>query len=1003
MNCETNRVTWAVMAVCSLLLSTGLVHAASSNVNGVVKGVVVDENGNGIADVSVSLSDASVGLTRSVTTGAGGNFQIQLPIGQYRLETFRAGYRSVTIDDVRVELGEVASLRIESMAGALEEIITYGTVASKIQAATAETSLSLSLEDVAMIPVARNIESVALLAPGTIRGDVQFGEDKSLVSFGGASVAENAYYIDGMNVTNFRNGLGGSTVPFEFYDQFQIKTGAYSAEFGRSTGGVINAVTKRGSNEFNYGVVGYLAPDFFRGTSPNTLYASGELYDLNEDNEAMSWTTDVYVSGPIIRDRLFFYALYEFRDRTSDFTSRGAVNTLNEQEIDDDFWGGNLLWHITDDHSLSATVFTDKRSIFTQQFDYDADAGRKGERGGSSTLFRGGETSIYRYEGQITDRLFVSALYGRNEYDLTDTSDVSEQCPLVVNLLEGGLGGNTTVLPGCWVAVRLNSGADEREAYRFDVEWVIGDHLLRFGIDHETNTSTAFSTYPGTNFRDTPGLGVYYRYETAPVGSQLANGAIVPDVNGDGSDVDYVRWRISDVSGEFETNTSAWYIEDEWSITDNFTVSLGLRNETFDNGNGIGLTFIEIEDQLAPRIGMSWDAGGTGDRRIHASWGRYHLPVANNTNVRLSGAEEGRQRYFVFDGLFDPVSAAPLSLGADGVPTTLELGTELVTANGVTPDSAQLADKNIEPMYQDEYIIGIEQVLANEWVVGARYINRELASGIDDVLIYPAVDALGYEHTGDAGGYVLTNPGGSVTIPYDRFDTGVLEETTFPADLLGYPRAKRTYEAIELTAAREFDGEWGLRGSYTYSRSEGNTEGYVKSDTGQDDAGITQDFDFPQLMDGSFGYLPNDRRHKLKLYGNYQLTERLLLGANLFMQSGRPRNNFGIDHPDGRPGYGDTFYITDPITGELRQVPRGSVGRTPWIVQLDLSAIYSFEIGNRGQVQLRAEVFNVFDADNAIEVFEFGETAPGRTDARFGLPTSYQAPRSLRFGASIRF
>lgn len=76
-----------------------------------------------------------------------------------------------------------------------------------------------------MLPVARNIESVALLAPGTVLGDSGFGEEKELISFGGASVGENAYYIDGLNVTNFRNGLGGSSVPFEFYDQFQIKTG----------------------------------------------------------------------------------------------------------------------------------------------------------------------------------------------------------------------------------------------------------------------------------------------------------------------------------------------------------------------------------------------------------------------------------------------------------------------------------------------------------------------------------------------------------------------------------------------------------------------------------------------------------------------------------------------------------------------------------------------------------------------------------------------------------
>ncbi len=995
---------WVLVPIFSLMLGSTHALAASSNVNGTVKGQVVSELGDALSNVEVTVTDDSVGFSRTVVTGNGGQFQIQLPIGKYALRTTRTGYQSVTIESVVVTLGEVTSLRIEAPSGALEEIVTYGSTDGSIRSGTAESSLSISLDEVSMMPVARNIESVALLAPGTVRGDVAFGDDRSLVSFSGASVAENGYFIDGMNVTNFRNGLGGSTVPFEFYDQFQIKTGGYSAEFGRSTGGVINAVTKRGSNDFHYGVVGYVQPEFLQGRSPDTYQATGELYDFNDENDSSAWSTDIYLSGPILEDRLFFYVLYELQNDSGAFNSRGAPNRVNEQETDNDFWGGNLQWNISDNHALSITAFSDQRDIVTNQFDYDVDARTKGGPVGSATLKRGGETAIYRYEGQLTDNLFVSALYGTNEYDLIDESDVGALCPLTVNVgLVGGLGGDTSVFPGCWVSSRLNAGTDEREAYRFDIEWSLGDHTLRAGFDNEVNTSAAFETYPGLNFRDTAGLGIYYFYLSSNVGTQLANGGIVPDANGDGSPVNIVRWRISDVGGDFETKATAWYIEDEWNIGDAITLNLGLRNETFDNGNGIGDTFIKIDDQLAPRIGLSWSPGGNADRRAYASWGRYHLPVANNTNVRLSGAEDGRQRFFVFDGAFDPLTAAPTSLGADGVPTTLEIGSELVTANGVTPDSSQLSDQNIEPMFQDEYIIGIEQVLQDNWVVGARYINRELASGIDDVLIFPAVDALGYAHTGDAGGYVMANPGSSVTIPYDRFNTGVLEMTTFPADLLGYPESERSYEAVEVTVERKFDDHWGIRSSYTYSRSEGNTEGYVKSDNGQEDAGITTDFDFPQLMDGSFGFLPNDRRHKLKVFGNYRLSERLVLGGNMLIQSGRPINNFGVDHPDGRPGYGATYYLTDPDTGELRQVPRGSVGRTPWVVQLDLSAMYSFSLGDKAEVELRAEVFNVLNAANPIEVYETGEIDAGISDPRFGLPTSYQRPRYLRLGASIRF
>ncbi|MDZ7645489.1 MAG: hypothetical protein U5K76_15500 [Woeseiaceae bacterium] len=189
-----------------------------------------------------------------------------------------------------------------------------------------------------------------------------------------------------------------------------------------------------------------------------------------------------------------------------------------------------------------------------------------------------------------------------------------------------------------------------------------------------------------------------------------------------------------------------------------------------------------------------------------------------------------------------------------------------------------------------------------------------------------------------------------------------------------------------------------MAGSYTWSKNEGNTEGYVKSDIGQDDAGITQDFDIPQLMDGAFGFLPNDRRHKLKFWTSFQASDRLTLGANLFMQSGRPINAFGNGHPNGTPAYGDTFYLQDE-DGNYNFVPRGTAGRTDWITRLDLAAIYSFRWQDRATIELRAEIFNVLNGESVREVYEFAEDNP----SQYLLPTSYQRPRYLRFGAAIRF
>ena len=101
---------------------------------------------------------------------------------------------------------------------------------------------------------------MAVLAPGVNKGTAGFGG----VTFGGSSVAENSYYVNGLNVTDFYNRVGFSNVPFAFYKDFQIKTGGYSVEFGRTTGGVINAVTRSGTNKFEFGSEITWEPDFLQ-------------------------------------------------------------------------------------------------------------------------------------------------------------------------------------------------------------------------------------------------------------------------------------------------------------------------------------------------------------------------------------------------------------------------------------------------------------------------------------------------------------------------------------------------------------------------------------------------------------------------------------------------------------------------------------------------------------------------------------------------------------------
>lgn len=958
--------------------------SAGANVSGILTGKVLNAESQAVEGALVTISSNKTGLEKTDLSDAQGGFNIKMPPGTYEVIVTKKNMISGDPINATIGLGGLTNLtlRLAVQGDTLEEVFVTAT-AIPLNTSQSVTGLNFSADQIVRIPVARTIESVALLAPGATVGDSAFGDDKNLVSFGGSSVAENVYYINGMNVTNFRNGLGGSSVPFEFYSDFEIKTGGYSAEFGRSTGGVINAITKHGSNEFHYGIVGYISPDDFASNSPNTHKPDGSLYDYNEKNKVSTWSTDFYASGPIIKDTLFFYAIYEPQSSEREFNSLNSPNIRREESQSDDFYGLDLLWNINDNHALNLVHFSDKRTIETDIYDdYDTDSNEHSNNLTSTSYnLRGGDNTVLRYDGSINDDFSLSMLYGINKYELTDQSSQLSNCPNVVN---ANPNLDLPFISGCaGEFVLADIGGDERQAFRVDAEWVVGNHRLRFGMDRETNTTSLTTVYPER--------GIYYRYVSLAPDSALQDGNVVPDVNGDGSDVDLIRIRFLSSGGDFETQANAFYVEDLWQVNDALELSLGIRSESFNNKNSNDDSFIKIDSQFAPRLGATYDfSHGNGDYTAYANWGRYHLPIANNTNARLSGAELFFETWYLFDGGIDAVTDVPTSIDENGIPTTQEVSPIHYFSDGSIPDTRTIVDSSIEPMYQDEFILGYKHRFDNAWSVGVNYINRQLSSTIDDVRVE------------QVGQYILTNPGSDITV-YVENEAGELVETTLNADDIGFPEAKRKYDALELTFERAFDGLWSLQGSYTYSKSVGNTEGLVKSDNGQSDAGLTTDFDFPQLMDGAYGKLPNDRPHQLKLWGTYQLKESLRFGSILSYRSGRPQNKLGLGHPDGNPNYGQTYYTYDPESDTHTFNPRGSQGRTPSILTLDFNMVYERKLG-AGDLELRLDIFNLLNANSATQVFEGYETeSPGTLDDRYLLTDTYQTPRSIRLGAALRF
>ena len=332
--------------------------------NGSLTGQVNNQNGTGVAGASVTVKSVATGITRSSTSNGSGSLRIPLlPAGSYAVTISASGYTTVT-DTVKVSLGGDSSYDfvLGSASSNIEDVVVMGSVAPSYDFSRTTTGLTIDVDELlGVTPVSRDLTSLVLLAPGSTEGDSAFG---NLASINGSSVAENVYLINGLNITNFRNFTGSSTVPFEFYEYVDVKTGGYQAEFGKAIGGVVNAVTRSGSNDFKASVSAYMTPDSFRSQSPNT-YAADNARRSSEQTEV-----NISVAGPIIKDKLFYYLL--FNPDNSEVTSYGLISERSTNSVlDDEFFGGKLDYYLNDTTHIEYTFFNDDTTIVSDTSEYD--------------------------------------------------------------------------------------------------------------------------------------------------------------------------------------------------------------------------------------------------------------------------------------------------------------------------------------------------------------------------------------------------------------------------------------------------------------------------------------------------------------------------------------------------------------------------------------------------------------------------------------------------------
>jgi outer membrane receptor for ferrienterochelin and colicin len=1004
-------------SACAIALALGLLGSSpllAQSTTGTLFGQVPATAG------AIVHVESSSGVARDLPVDAQGRYRSPaLPIGDY---TVSLRHGDATVDSrqhVQVKVGAASEVSFQAAASTgpvqqLGGVSVRAAAIPPIDVSTTDSRTVIDSSQLRRLPLGRTAEDIARLAPGVVQNSGGFTSDtgKPLVSFGGSSPTENAYYINGFNTTDPLQAFGGITLPYGAIDQQEIYTGGYSAQYGRSDGGVINAVGKRGTNDWHYGMQLIWEPPFARAKAVNNYYgngqpptsSAGDLYAYNRGNRVNDRTASIYAGGPLIKDKLFFFGAIEAERRSGDTvnpvdssSSSAALTYRNQMPR----WYGKLDWNITDSNILELTGASDKTETQGSYYYYDYNAKqRTGFSNYADDTKNGGDMGSAKFTSYVTDALTITALYGKmrtHSYDVPANYDGSLTYVSGLTFQNPALNGGSQIGNGQTVG-SLNDPerANRTTNMRFDVTYALGSHTISAGIDNlkaQALNQGSITSGPGYNWQ--------YNVTTdpaTPLDSALGVGPIAGLPNGAGGY--FVQKNTYSGVASVSSRQRAQYVEDKWQVNDRWLLQLGLRNDQFTNYNPDHVPYIrQQKPQWAPRLGFSWDVNGDASFKVYGNAGRYYLGLPLNPALVAATPTLNTTQYFTYSGI-----------AADGTPTGLTSVAPPVSAlnqYGQVPDPKQSSSKGIKPEYQDEFILGFTKTAGSSWVYGAKLTRRALRSAIDDFcsmsMVWAKAASLGYEVAQD-NGCTLFNPGGANTFNLRDVNTGQYIAVTETNNELGFPHLKRQYYSLEALLEHPFDGKWYGKLDYVFSRSYGNTEGQVRSDISQSGAATSADWDNYTIMTYANGPQNNDHTHQIKLYGYYQITPEWMVSANLSLVSGTPRHCLGYYGPGQTDplSYGSWYHWCD-----AQPSPPGKQGRMPWIRQLDTGVSYSPAFADH-KLTFTASIFNLLNEQRPLQRYAYSMTAPDLSNPspnnpQFNTVMIRQQPRYARLSVNYDF
>jgi hypothetical protein len=962
-------------SVCRWLLAAGLAAAAAGGAaaqttTGAIEGRVVGLDGSALPGVTVTAAGA-LPASRAATTDGSGLYRLPvLPPGTYQVSAELSGFaaqKSAAIVSI------AATTRLDfRLSPAVSEELTVRAEAPLIDPHSVEVSHTVDAKAFERLPLSRDYTSVALLEPG-----VTLDNNNGLSVFGATSL-ENQYLIDGVDVTGIRIGAEAKVIPEQFLQQVEIKTAGYPAEFGRALGGVINAITPSGGNTYHGEAFGYFDNQSFEAKAKPGVVGGNFAGFGNQDYGAG-------LGGFIVRDRLWFFGVYDRTETTRDVTlATGSGSPFDgskfrSQDQSQDLFAAKLTYTPSSQVDVVGSVIGDPSTNQAQLVEDGPPPTRR-------ITLTTGRPDVSVIANAVTGR-FLAEIGLFDHRELNRVAPVFDPPFLTADPAQvPTLDLANCNLPGCytgapWVFIPIPGSTpliDEhysRREARATVSGFLAAHEVKLGADLAALSGTVTHAIPAGYDRILSALGngqlLYTQSWFGDASGQFGQGHVARSV-----------------SGHPKTRNLACFAQDTWAALPNLTVNAGLRYDRFKLEDAVsGATIANLTGNFVPRVGVAWDPEGRGVSKVSFAYGRFVEAIPLDVQA---GAFRGTS-LSITDVAGFTFDCGPTSISCQSFPNTI----------------TEPADPKLGPPLQEQWTLGYRRRLSRELTVGIQALYSRLLRALEDRCDLQGNDAA-FGLT--SNGCVLMNPGIS---PWGR---GNFANVALPPGLSGpilctnglnpgegrasgpcqpLPRARRTYEGVTLTAEDRFSPRTYLIASYTWSRLRGNYDGSF-NELGQANPHGNFDFDYPQLTQDFFGRLANDRPNQAKVAGFYTFGFGLTAGANAYFRSGIPIDKLG------------SFALVNGAPVPLFLAPRGNQGRTPNDWDLDLHLDYPWLAGPL-RVDFNLDVFRVLNRQTVLRVNPFfnqdGFQADNgvQTNPTFGQPIVRSDPRLLRLGMTVAF